>query len=203
VTTTASLRELDALIDDLTVDAYNDEEQLSGFLVGAEEALNRGELAWLVGVEVKVVGLDVGPDARTGLTALVRRDDTTYEVALADLTFAADSQLGRRVAAYRRWHGRTPERVGSSAQGGPRVNARVDSYRQSAVTHCGTAAISRSGSPSGVSRSIPISSRSSRTAKIRARTGIVGMWVPLSSLEMNECDVPARSATCCWVSSSS
>jgi hypothetical protein len=31
--------ELDALIEELTVDAYNDEEQLSGFLVGAEEAL--------------------------------------------------------------------------------------------------------------------------------------------------------------------
>lgn len=35
--------ELDALIEELTVDAYNDEEQLSGFLVGAEEALICGE----------------------------------------------------------------------------------------------------------------------------------------------------------------
>jgi hypothetical protein len=30
--------ELDALIEDLTVDAYGDEAQLSGFLVGAQEA---------------------------------------------------------------------------------------------------------------------------------------------------------------------
>lgn len=29
--------ELDGLIDELTVDAYNDEEQLGGFHVGAEE----------------------------------------------------------------------------------------------------------------------------------------------------------------------
>lgn len=36
---TKQLRELDALIDDLTVDAYDDEEQLAGFLVGADEAL--------------------------------------------------------------------------------------------------------------------------------------------------------------------
>jgi len=57
MTGTARLSELDALIDDLTVDAYNDEEQLSGFLVGAEEALKYGERAWVVGVEVKVVGL--------------------------------------------------------------------------------------------------------------------------------------------------
>lgn len=30
--------ELDALIEELTVDAYNDEEQLSGFLCGAERS---------------------------------------------------------------------------------------------------------------------------------------------------------------------
>jgi hypothetical protein len=42
--------ELDALIEELTVDAYNDEEQLSGFLVGAEEALVRGEQPTIAGV---------------------------------------------------------------------------------------------------------------------------------------------------------
>jgi len=107
MTTKARLSELDALIDDLTVDAYNEEEQLSGFLVGADEALQPGEPALLVGVEVNVFEIDSGPDARTGLTARVRRDDMAYDVALADLTFAADSQLGLIVAAYRRWQGRT------------------------------------------------------------------------------------------------
>jgi len=108
MTKTARLSELDALIDDLTVDAYGDEEQLSGFLVGAEDALQHGERASIVGVEVEVVRVDEGPDARTGLTARVTRDDQAYDVALADLTFDADSQLGRIVAAYRRWQGRTP-----------------------------------------------------------------------------------------------
>ncbi|MEA2142038.1 MAG: hypothetical protein QOI64_468 [Solirubrobacteraceae bacterium] len=37
MSTTARLSELDELIDD----AYNDEEQLSGFLVGAEDALQQ------------------------------------------------------------------------------------------------------------------------------------------------------------------
>ena len=97
---------LDALIEELTVDAYNDEEQLSGFLVGAEEALLRGQQATIVGVTVEVVRIDCGPDARTGLTARVLRDGTSHEVALADLTFAADSALGVVVAAYRRWQGR-------------------------------------------------------------------------------------------------
>jgi len=108
MTTAARLSELDALIEELTVDAHDDEEQLSGFLVGTEEAFQDGESAQLVGVQVQITAVDQGPDARTGLTARVRRDGVTYEVALADLTFAAGSRLGLVVAAYRRWQGRTP-----------------------------------------------------------------------------------------------
>ena len=103
---TTAAAQLDALIDELTLDAYGDDEQLSGFLVGAEEALKRGEPADIVGIEVEVVKVDAGPDVRTGLTARVKRDDAEYEVALADLVFPAGSQLGLFVAAYRRWQGR-------------------------------------------------------------------------------------------------
>src|SRR2546425_5413574 len=98
--------ELDALIEELTVDAYNDEEQLSGLLVGAEDALVRGERATVAGVPVEVMSIDCGPDARTGFTARVLREGARHEVALADLTFAADSALGVVAAAYRRWQGR-------------------------------------------------------------------------------------------------
>ena len=98
--------ELDALIEELTVDAYNDDEQLSGFLVSAEVALVRCEHATIAGVTVAVMSVDCGPGARTGLTARVMRDGTTHGVALADLTFSADSALGVAVAAYRRWQGR-------------------------------------------------------------------------------------------------
>lgn len=98
--------ELDALIEELTVDAYGDEEQLSGFLVGAQEALVHAESATIVGVGVNVLTVDCGPDVRTGLTARVRRDGATFEVALADLTLAPESALGLVVAAYRRWQGR-------------------------------------------------------------------------------------------------
>lgn len=100
--------QLDVLIDDLTVDAHDDDEQLSGFLAGVEESLRRGDPAWVVGVEVEVMAVDSGPDARTGLIARVRRDGALYEVALADLTFAPGSEVEPLVAAYRRWQGRTP-----------------------------------------------------------------------------------------------
>ncbi len=98
--------ELDALIDELTVDVYDDEEKLGGFLVGADAAIRRGERAMLAGVEVDVLAMDCGPDVRTGLLARVRRGEATHEVSLADLRFAAGSELGVVVAAYRRWQGR-------------------------------------------------------------------------------------------------
>ncbi|MGH2946927.1 MAG: hypothetical protein ACRDPC_11810 [Solirubrobacteraceae bacterium] len=94
----------------MTLDAYDDEEQISGFLVGADEALKSGEPAQIVGIDVEVMQVDAGPDVRTGLTARVTPAGGTYEVAPADLAFLADSDLGAVVAAYRRWQGRDANR---------------------------------------------------------------------------------------------
>ncbi len=91
--------ELEALTDDLAVDAYADDEQLSGFLVGADEALRDGERAHIAGVEVEVLAVDAGPDCRTGLLARVRHGETTHDVTLSDLVFDDDSELGRAVAS--------------------------------------------------------------------------------------------------------
>jgi hypothetical protein len=101
-----SSAQLDALIEELTVDAYNDEEQETGFQVGAEEALVRGERARLAGHEFEVRAVIHGPDVRTGLRACVRgQDGMSHEVALSDLEFPHESELGTVVAAYKRWLG--------------------------------------------------------------------------------------------------
>lgn len=68
-----------------------------------------------------------------------------------------------------------------------------------ATASFGTGATSRSGSSSGTWRSMPISSPSSSTARMRLSTGIVGMWLPPSTFEMKEWDVSTRLATSCWV----
>lgn len=60
------LAALDALIEELTVDAYGDEEQLVGFLTGAEDALIFGEIATVAGVEIRIVRIECRPDARRG-----------------------------------------------------------------------------------------------------------------------------------------
>ena len=101
-----SSAQLDALIRELTIDCYNDEEQETGFQVGAEEALVRGELAQLAGHELEVLEVVHGPDIRAGLRASMRgQDRVTHEVALSDLVFPNESELGTIVAAYRRWLG--------------------------------------------------------------------------------------------------
>lgn len=99
------LDELDQLIAELNIDAYGDDEQLTGFLTGAEDALEAPEPASIVGVPVAVVRIDAGTDVRRGLTAVCERDGTRYVVSLVDLVFPADSELGRVTAAYRRWLG--------------------------------------------------------------------------------------------------
>lgn len=102
------LAALDVLIEELTVDAYGDEEQLVGFLTGAEDALAVGEMVTVAGVEIRIVAVDCGPDARRGLLAVCERDHQRFEVSLADLAFGPSSELGQIVAAYRRWLGCDP-----------------------------------------------------------------------------------------------
>lgn len=99
---------LDALIDELTVDAYNEEEQLVGLLTGAEDALRPPGSATIVGVPVEVIAVTEGPDSRRGLVAVCERDGARHEVSLADLRFTPDSELGLIAAAYRRWLGCDP-----------------------------------------------------------------------------------------------
>lgn len=107
--------DLDSLIAELTVDAYGDEEQLTGLLTGAEEALNAGETATVVGVPVHITEVKAGPDVRRGLIAVCERGGERHEISLADVTFDAGSELGRVAAAYHRWLGcvPTPQRSAS------------------------------------------------------------------------------------------
>ena len=103
-----SANDLNSLIAELTVDAYGEEEELGGLLVGAEEALDAGEVATVVGVPVRIVGVAEGPDVRRGLLAICEREGARYEVSLADVKFGQPSKLGRVAAAYRLWLGCGP-----------------------------------------------------------------------------------------------
>ena len=56
--------DLEALIEEITVDCYGEEEELTGFLTYLEDALERPVEATVVGVPVTIVGVDCPAGAR-------------------------------------------------------------------------------------------------------------------------------------------
>lgn len=96
--------DLDALIEDILVDAYGDEEQFTAFLTAFEEVLALPTEAFLIGQPVTVVGVDFDGDSRRGVTATCRRrSGPTHDVAMCDVVFPAGSEGARHVDAYRKW----------------------------------------------------------------------------------------------------
>jgi hypothetical protein len=77
-----------ALIDQLTGVAHHDEEQSSGSLVEADEALDGATLA----LDAEVVIADCEPDLGTGPRARVQRGQSTQDVALAHLALQDGSE---------------------------------------------------------------------------------------------------------------
>ncbi|WP_405777837.1 hypothetical protein [Streptomyces sp. NBC_01538] len=55
---------LEALIEEATVDAYGEDEQLTGFFTMIEESLAVPFTTTVLGVEVSVVGVDLAEDGR-------------------------------------------------------------------------------------------------------------------------------------------
>jgi len=96
-------RDLDELIDEITVDCYDDEEQLQGFENAFDEDASFPVTGTVVGERVDIVNIGQG-DGRRELIATCRRAGRRYEIALFDIgDIEADPQTARLVAAYRRW----------------------------------------------------------------------------------------------------
>ncbi len=93
--------ELDSLIAEITVDCYDEDEQLMGF-AGAFEEAGLPCRGTVVGEEVRV--LSVGESGgRRELVATCERAGRHHEVALLDVNLDADPETERLIAAYRRW----------------------------------------------------------------------------------------------------
>jgi len=93
----------DQLIDDITVDAYDTSEQLSGFLEVFLSEVDVPTLAAVLGIGVEVVGFDVEGDERRGLVAKCRHRQGAGTISLADVRFDEESIAGWLHAAYRTW----------------------------------------------------------------------------------------------------
>src|SRR5436190_568585 len=97
-----NVRQLDQLIDEITVDCHDEDEQLMGFESAFDEEANFPCPGTVVGAPVEV--LHIGrSDCRRELIATCARAGKRYEIALLDVDIHADPNIGRLLAAYRRW----------------------------------------------------------------------------------------------------
>ncbi|GAB6058279.1 hypothetical protein [Desulfonatronum parangueonense] len=98
------LEALDKLIEEITVDAYGDDEQLWAFQQAFENEMALPADGFVIGEPVSVIAIDYDGNERRGLTARCRREDgSEYVVAIPEVELSQASGGALYVAAYRRW----------------------------------------------------------------------------------------------------
>ena len=95
---------LDKLIEEITVDAYGDDEQLWAFRQAFEDEVALPADGFVIGEPVSVVAIDYDGNERRGLTAKCHREDgSEYVVAVSEVMLSQASAGACCIAAYRRW----------------------------------------------------------------------------------------------------
>lgn len=95
--------ELDALIEEILVDAYGESEQLGSFECAFSEA-DLPVAAETLGIACTLVEVMFPGDERYGLRAKLRLDGRMVETGLLDVTITNDgSEAAQVLAAFRRW----------------------------------------------------------------------------------------------------
>jgi len=97
-----SARKLDKMIEEATVDCYDEQEQASGFYTMIEDHLAVPFLTEVLGVEVSVVGVEMDEDG--SLKAVCERNGKRQLIGLTDLELPKSPPSGAEwIAAYRHW----------------------------------------------------------------------------------------------------
>ncbi|MFB7662821.1 hypothetical protein ACFC1R_02600 [Kitasatospora sp. NPDC056138] len=92
------------MIDEATVDAYGEDEQLTGLFTMVEENLAVPFITAVLGVEVTVRGVDLGQDGR--IVALCSRGPDRQRIGILDLPMPTPAPGGAEwIEAYRYWVG--------------------------------------------------------------------------------------------------
>jgi hypothetical protein len=96
--------ELEAMVEEATVDAYNEDEQLTGLFTMLEEHLDLPFTTAVLGVEVTVDGIDLTPDGR--IVALCSRGGVRQTIGILELPLPGPAPQGAEwTEAYRHWAG--------------------------------------------------------------------------------------------------
>jgi hypothetical protein len=95
---------LEAMIAEATVDAYNDDEQLTGLFTMIEDHLAVPFTTTVLGVEVTVPKVDLSADS---IVAVCARGRHRQRIDLLDLPLPTPAPDGAAwIDAYRHWAGR-------------------------------------------------------------------------------------------------
>ena len=93
--------ELDALVEEATIDAYDDGEQIGGFAVIIEDNLEFPFETTVLGVTVTVKGIE---QTDSGIVAASVRDGQHQPIPILDLPLPDPAPKGAEwIAAYRHW----------------------------------------------------------------------------------------------------
>jgi hypothetical protein len=98
----SSEAKLDKLIEQATIDSYDQTEQMVGFLTMLQEHLDMPFKTEVLGVEVAVEQIDLTDDNH--IAALCRRDKSRQRIPILDLPLPSPHPKGAEwIDAYRRW----------------------------------------------------------------------------------------------------
>ena len=101
--------DLDALIDEITVDAGNDAERYWAFRQVLEDNVAVPADVFVIGEPVTLVEFDYDGNERRGLTARCRRESgDEYIVAAVEVVLPPNAGGEQYLAAYRKWIGLEP-----------------------------------------------------------------------------------------------
>ncbi len=95
-------KELKELIEEATVDCYDESECLSGFAVMIEDNFEFPFVAKVVGEEVIVTGVTEEKDR---ILAECERKGKKYDIDIQDIEFTSLVKGGEWVDAYKKWKG--------------------------------------------------------------------------------------------------
>jgi hypothetical protein len=102
--TTMSTAQLDAMVAEATVDCYDEDEQVMGFLTMVSDNLATPFTTVVLGVEVTVEDIDL--TGRGEIVAICRRGRFEQAIGILDLPLPEPAPEGAVwIEAYRRWVG--------------------------------------------------------------------------------------------------
>jgi hypothetical protein len=98
----ATSAQLDELIEEATVDCYDEQEQAAGFFAVIEDNLALPFSTRILGVDASVAAVEMDNDGR--IKAVCERSGERQRIDLIDLPLPSPPPSGAEwIAAYRRW----------------------------------------------------------------------------------------------------